>query len=142
MIECPPNVGAITWNGLILSDYYVIPTTPDILSKIGISLITNRIDDFKKKRKDCKIKLAGIVFTKVDRRTSLHASTKYELRDRSYPLHNFVFQHELPQRISIAEAPVDNRPHITSRTTRNKGDWNDTQRFIRNITQELINKTP
>ena len=142
LIDCPPNLGAITLNGIVISDYYVIPTTPDILSKIGISLITNRIDAFKKARKDCNIKLSGIVFTKVDYRTNLHASTQQELRDPSYYLHHLIYDKELPQRISIAEAPIDNRPHITSTTAKHKGDWKATQNFIKEITQEFITKTP
>jgi chromosome partitioning protein len=140
LIDCPPNLGAITLNGITMSDYYIIPTTPDILSKIGISLIKNRIDDFKNIRKTCKIQLAGIVFTKVDYRTNLHASTISELRGESYPLSEYIFTNELPLRISIAEAPVDNRPHITSTTARQKKDWKQTQRFFSNILNEMIHK--
>ena len=141
LIDCPPNLGAITLNGIVMSDYYVIPTTPDILSKIGISLITNRIDNFKTVRKDCVIKIAGIVFTKVDNRTNLHASTQFEMRNSTYPLSSYVFKNELPQRISIAEAPIDNKPHISSSTTRSKSDWNATQDLIRNIVNEFLLKT-
>jgi len=142
LIDCPPNLGAITLNGIVISDYYVIPTTPDILSKIGISLITNRIENFKKVRKDCKIKLAGIVFTKIDYRTNLHASTQLEMRNSTYPLSKFVFSNELPQRISIAEAPIDNKPHLSSPTAKTKTDWRATQDLIKNIVNEFIIKTP
>ena len=142
LIDCPPNLGAITLNGIVFSDYYIIPTTPDILSKIGISLITNRIDNFKKMRKDCIIDLAGIIFTKVDNRTNLHASTILEMRDPTYPLSTHVFKNELPQRISIAEAPIDNKPHITSPTAKSKQDWNKTQRLIQKIVDEFIASTP
>jgi len=51
IVDCPPNLGAITLNGINISDYYVVPTVPDILSKIGISLIVNRINNFKKKKR-------------------------------------------------------------------------------------------
>lgn len=142
LIDCPPNLGAITLNGIVFSDYYVIPTTPDILSKIGISLITNRIDNFKTVRKDCNIELGGIIFTKVDYRTNLHASTQLEMRDSTYPLSALVYANELPQRISIAEAPIDNKPHLTSPTTKAKSDWKETQNLIRKIVDELITNTP
>jgi chromosome partitioning protein len=142
LIDCPPNLGAITLNGIIMSNYYVIPTTPDILSKIGISLITNRIDNFKTVRKDCLIKLAGIIFTKIDYRTNLHSSTQLEMRDKTYKLSKYVFTNELPQRISIAEAPIDNKPHITSITAKSKREWRATQTLLRNIVNEFIIKTP
>jgi chromosome partitioning protein len=142
LIDCPPNLGAITLNGIIMSDYYIIPTTPDILSKIGISLITNRIDSFQRIRRDCTIQLAGIIFTKVDDRTNLHASTKFEMRDTTYPLSGFVFDNEVPQRISIAEAPIDNMPHIASATAKAKQDWRATQNLLREVVNEFLTSTP
>ncbi len=141
LIDCPPNVGAISLNGILISDYYVIPTTPDILSKIGISLITNRMEYFKNFRTDCRIKLGGIVFTKVDNRSNLHMSTLLEMRNKSYSWNDYVFENELPVRISIAEAPIDNKPHLTSPTAKTKTDWNNTQDILRSITNEFIIKT-
>ena len=81
LVDCPPNLGAITLNGINMSEYFVVPTVPDILSKIGIDLIFNRIDRFKEKKQSCRITAAGIVFTKIDRRTNLHSATMRELRE-------------------------------------------------------------
>ena len=36
IIDCPPNLGLITQNGLRISDGFVIPTIPDVLSTYGI----------------------------------------------------------------------------------------------------------
>jgi chromosome partitioning protein len=41
LIDCPPNLGIVTLNGLRLSNGYVIPTIPDILSTYGIPQIVN-----------------------------------------------------------------------------------------------------
>jgi chromosome partitioning protein len=141
IIDCPPNLGAITLNGINISDYYVVPTVPDILSKIGISLILNRIENFKRRKRTCKIELAGVVFTKVDYRTNLHQSTMRELRGRP-DLSGHVFRKELPQRISIAEAPVDSKPFVTSPTAQNKADWADTLTLIEAVTAEFLNRVP
>ncbi|MEN6350418.1 MAG: AAA family ATPase, partial [Syntrophomonas sp.] len=43
LIDCPPNLGLITQNGLILSQYYLIPVIPDVLSTYGIPQIIQRI---------------------------------------------------------------------------------------------------
>lgn len=139
LIDCPPNLGSITLNGINISNYYIIPTVPDILSKIGINLILNRIEKFVKKKQTCKIKLAGLIFTKVDNRTNLHASTKHELSNIE-ELKAFVFKNELPTRISIAEAPVDSRPHVNSPTAQSKNDYEKTHELIVKITEEFIEK--
>ena len=39
LIDCPPNLGVITSKGLKVSDVYIIPTIPDILSTYGIPQI-------------------------------------------------------------------------------------------------------
>lgn len=136
LIDCPPNLGAITLNGISISDYYVVPTVPDILSKIGISLILNRITSFKKKKHSCKIDLAGIIFTKIDYRTNLHKSTMRELRSGN--LQDKIFECEFPQRISVAEAPVDSRPFLTSPTAKGKADFHETKRLISSLTREFL----
>lgn len=141
IIDCPPNLGAITLNGISISDYYIVPTVPDILSKIGISLILNRIDSFVSKKTSCKILLGGIIFTKVDYRTNLHKSTMKELRSGQlgdYVLQDYVFESEFPQRISVAEAPTDSRPFITSRTAKSKQDFHETKAIIEAITDEFV----
>jgi len=139
IIDCPPNLGAITLNGILISDYYMIPTIPDILSKIGISLVTNRIHSFKERKKACKIELAGIVFTKVDYRTNLHKATMEELRRSD--LSSYVFDSEIPQRISISEAPSDNVPFIVAPSVKIKSDFKETSKLLRAITNEFIDMT-
>lgn len=46
LIDCPPNLGIITLNGIRMSQGYVIPTKPDILSTYGIPQIMNRVAGF------------------------------------------------------------------------------------------------
>lgn len=137
IIDCPPTLGAITLNGISMSDCYVIPTIPDILSTIGIDLIRNRIDKFKTKKRTCKIELKGVIFTKVDNRTNLHKSTMKELRDEFKEL---VFTNIFTQKISISEAPIDSRPHLTSPTAKLKPDYRETAALIADITNEFIAK--
>lgn len=139
IIDCPPNLGAITLNGINISDYYIVPTIPDILSIIGIDLITNRIDVFKTKKNTCKVSLAGIIFTKVDYRTNLHNSKMAQLR-QSKNLKNFIFKNEIPQRTVISEAPVDSRPLITSPTAKKKQEWRLTLGLFTKVTDELVHR--
>lgn len=138
LIDCPPNLGGITLNGINISDYYVIPTIPDILSRIGINLILTRIEKFQQQKVNCHINLAGIIFSKVNNRANLHKSTIIELRQGKLKKH--IFHQILPDRISIAEAPMDSKPYITSPSARRKNDYYDTQTLISLVTEEFIEK--
>lgn len=139
IIDCPPNLGAITLNGIVMSDYYIVPTIPDIFSKIGLSLIWNRINRFKDKKRSCKVELGGIVFTKVDDRTNLHKSTKLQIRqDSQWKEH--TFEHELPQRTGIAEAVIDSRPFVTSPKAEKRNDYSVILTEIENVTEEFIKR--
>ncbi|EHD2282621.1 AAA family ATPase, partial [Vibrio cholerae] len=139
IIDCPPNLGAITLNGINISDCYIVPTIPDILSIIGIDLIINRIEAFKAKKNTCNIELAGIIFTKIDYRTNLHTSKMAQLR-RSKDLKDYIFDSEIPQRISISEAPIDSKPLITSPTAKKKNDWDQTLSLLESATNELVHR--
>jgi len=49
LVDCPPNLGIITLNGLRISAGYIIPTIPDVLSTYGIPQIVSRVKQFRKR---------------------------------------------------------------------------------------------
>lgn len=79
LIYCPPNLGVITRNGLKVSDVYIIPTVPDVLSTYGIPQIISRVNKFSKELEK-EIKPLGIVITKYREQSALHKRTVKELR--------------------------------------------------------------
>ena len=81
LIDCPPNLGFITRNGIEISDYYLIPTIPDTLSTYGIPQIVRTIHQFTLDR-PLKISCMGLVITKFDSRSSSHARGKNNLPAR------------------------------------------------------------
>jgi chromosome partitioning protein len=99
LIDCPPNLGLITLNGLRIADGYIIPTIPDILSTYGIDQIKKHIALFAD-NVGIPIRPLGIAFTKM-RQVSLHLNTARELRATSdIP----VFETEIPESIYLAGA--------------------------------------
>ena len=78
LIDCP-NLGVITRNGLKVSDVYIIPTVPDVLSTYGIPQIISRVNKFSKELEK-EIKPLGIVITKYREQSALHKRTVKELR--------------------------------------------------------------
>ena len=79
LIDCPPNLGVITRTGLKVSDVYIIPTVPDVLSTYGIPQIISRVNKFSKELEK-EIKPLGIVITKYREQSALHKRTVKELR--------------------------------------------------------------
>lgn len=71
LIDCPPNLGYITRNGIEISDYYLIPTIPDTLSTYGIPQIIGAIHELSTAR-NLPIQCLGLVVTKYDSRSNAH----------------------------------------------------------------------
>ena len=91
LIDCPPNMGLITLNGLRIADGYIIPTIPDVLSTYGIPQIINRVNRFAENIGD-PIPCLGIVATKVRGQSALHSRTLQELsKGRDAHMFNTVF---------------------------------------------------
>ncbi|QQP95000.1 AAA family ATPase [Lysobacter enzymogenes] len=80
IVDCPPNLGIVTLNGLRLSDFYLIPTIPDHLSTYGIPQIVTRIDEFAEELGD-QITPLGIVATKFQTNSTVHNTVLNQLRN-------------------------------------------------------------
>ncbi|WHU48383.1 ParA family protein [Gordonia sp. L191] len=79
LIDCPPNIGPVTLNGLAAADAYIIPTIPDVLSTYGIPQIQNRVRKFSEEIGRTIVEL-GVVITKYKANSVVHRSTTKRLR--------------------------------------------------------------
>lgn len=82
LIDCPPNLGYITLNGLRISDAYLIPTIPDVMSTYGIPQIVTRVSEFSEEIEN-EIIPVGIVATKVRGQAAIHMRTMANMRSVS-----------------------------------------------------------
>ncbi|WP_342739908.1 ParA family protein [Bradyrhizobium sp. B117] len=80
IVDCPPNLGIITLNGLRISDGYIIPTIPDHLSTYGIPQIITRVRDFSEAISE-SIEPVGIVATKYQANSTVHNNVLKQLRE-------------------------------------------------------------
>ncbi len=103
-IDCPPNLGIITLNGLFVSDYYLIPTIPDILSTYGIPQILSRVAMFREKL-NIRVRPLGIIISMYRANNILHKNTIRALRAKGesgeYPP---VLDTVIPLTIKAAES--------------------------------------
>ena len=79
LIDCPPNLGIITLNGLRISDGYIIPTIPDHLSTYGIPQILTRVKEFGRAI-DETIEPLGILVNKYQANSTVHNNTLRQLK--------------------------------------------------------------
>lgn len=130
LIDCPPNLGIITLNGLRISEGYIIPTIPDVLSTYGIPQIIKRVSEFSDAIGE-PLEPLGIVVTKYQVQMSLHTRTLRQLRKGKDA---GVFQTVIPQRQNIAEAaeftPVS--------TLRQKWGYKDEYVAFEALTKEIM----
>lgn len=110
LIDCPPNLGFITKNGMEISDYYLIPTIPDTLSTYGIPQIIKSITDYSFKR-NLKIKCLGLLITKYISISPAHKRGKDALPARFKKMFETlniepapVFNTVIPQATKLADA--------------------------------------
>ena len=102
LIDCPPNLGIITLNGLRMSNGYIIPTIPDILSTYGIPQIVKRVKEFSKQIAE-PIEPFGIVVSKYREQSTVHRNVIKRLdKAGDAPLFNTIIK-ENNQIASAAE---------------------------------------
>lgn len=131
LIDCPPNLGIVTLNGLRISDGYIIPTIPDVLSTYGIPQIQSRVKAFADEV-DESIAEVGIVITKYREASTVHRNTAGLLEDDvALPP---VFETRIPEANAIA-AGVEFSP---TSTLRQKYAYQGGYEAFRDLTEEFI----
>lgn len=105
LIDCPPNLGIITLNGILISNGYVIPTIPDILSTYGIPQILNRIGEFSRQKR-IHVDAKGIIVSKYRAQSGLHNSKLQQLQqDAASGKLPPILMPIVPEATHIAESP-------------------------------------
>ena len=142
LIDCPPNLGMYTLNGLRISDAYIIPTIPDILSTRGIYSITQRVPRYSE-----GIECLGIVYTKVRKQSTLHQRIMKTLGSKKKQM-----SFEEKMRDNSIDAPIFKTVFYESNTVANaaefyavstlKKKWgaHDHYDSLLSFTQEIITK--
>ncbi|AWK51625.1 hypothetical protein DIC82_11585 [Clostridium beijerinckii] len=146
LIDCPPNLGLITLNGIFVSDYYVIPVIPDILSTYGIPQMLDKIELSKRKLKrlntSYNLKELGVIVNKMIKNSGMHKRTFNDLQSRQALLKNnpsyvpklfssVIYQRDSSSNIADFDQQIGT---IKKKYSNNYSDyWN--------LTSEFINKT-
>lgn len=101
LIDSPPSLGLLTVNGLVASDYVLIPIQSEYYALEGLGHLLETIELIQVNLKP-NLKIIGAVVTLYDRRTKLSLQVERELQ-KHFP--GRVFDVVIPRNIRLAEAP-------------------------------------
>ncbi len=65
LMDCPPNLGNLTLNALVASDYCLVPCEMSVLAFEGVNDLIETLETVNE-RLNKKLKLLGVVMTRVD----------------------------------------------------------------------------
>ena len=108
IVDCPPSLSLLTLNGLVASDYVVVPVQCEYFALEGISHLVKTIESVKL-HYNPGLEIAGILLTMFDRRTALNREVVESARKFFKRL---VFHTIVPRNIKLSEAPSHGIPIV------------------------------
>jgi chromosome partitioning protein len=101
IVDCPPELGLLTLNGLVAADSILIPVQAEYFALEGIGQLLNTINLVKENIKP-NLEVLGAVMTMYDKRNKLSEDVLHELY-KFFP--DRIFRSVIPRNVTIAEAP-------------------------------------
>jgi chromosome partitioning protein len=105
-IDCPPSLGLLTINSLVAADQVIIPVQTEYYALEGLAQLLSTIAAVKE-RLNPSLRIAGLVLTMVDPRTTLARQVEAEIRTH-FP--HLSFKTVVPRNVRLAEAPSHGVP--------------------------------
>jgi len=105
IIDCPPSLGLLTVNALTAAQDVIIPVQCEYLALEGLGQLTRTLD-LVRRNLNRGLRVAGLVLTMYDRRTSLSQQVADEVR-RHFPS---TYDTVIPRNVRLSEAPSHGLP--------------------------------
>ena len=128
LIDCPPNLGLLTVNGLVAADSVIIPVQTQYYAMKGLTNLVKVINAIRNKL-NRDLRILGLLPTFFDGRTLLARDMLEELRVIG---DHHVFASIVRNTVKLGEAPLAGRPITTYATT------SEAARTYRELAREVI----
>ena len=131
IIDSPPSLSLLTVNGMIASEYLLLPVQTEFFALEGVAQLLESMA-LVRKASNPNLKLLGVVATMYDRRTSLSAQVLVEVKKY---FKDKVFRTTIPRNVRLAEAPSHGVP---------VGDYDKFSKgakAYKNLTKEVLERT-
>ena len=106
LIDSPPSLSLLTVNGMIASDYLLLPVQTEFYALEGVAQLLESMK-LVKKAMNPNLQLLGVLATMYDKRTSLSAQVLAEIKKY---FKDKTFETTIPRNVRIAEAPSHGAP--------------------------------
>lgn len=107
IIDCPPNLGNLTLNALVSSDYCLVPCEMSVLAFEGVNDLVETLETVNE-RLNKRLRILGVLFTRVDGR-NINMNQVIEANIRNY-FRNKVFSTQIAINTSLNKAQLEGLP--------------------------------
>jgi len=125
ILDCAPTESFLTMAAYLASDYILVPVKPEYLSSIGLPLLVNSMEEFKKHHEEHDLKLAGIVFNATSDYVPEEVKSKDEVKTIAKKNGWYVFENGVSYSRSYPKGAREGQPIFRTSYSR----WQQTQRF-------------
>lgn len=101
IIDSPPSLSLLTVNGMIASNYLLLPVQTEFYALEGVAQLLESMK-LVRKAMNPNLQLIGVLATMYDKRTSLSAQVLQEIKKY---FKDKTFETTIPRNVRIAEAP-------------------------------------
>ena len=131
IIDSPPSLSLLTVNGMIASNYLLIPVQTEFYALKGVAQLLESMK-LVMKQANPSLRLLGVVATMYDKRTSLSPQVFAEIKKYFKQL---TFNTTIPRNVRVAEAPSHGVP-VGAYDKFSKG-----AKAYKDLTKEIIERT-
>lgn len=105
IIDTPPNLGILSLNAFLVSDYVIVPMAADSFSLKGVRLLKQTLDEVEEET-ESPIKVLGLLLTKYTDRTNVAKLLEDSVNAAAKMLHTKVFDSRIRQAIILQESQI------------------------------------
>jgi len=107
IIDCPPNLGNLTLNALVSSDYCIVPCEMSVLAFEGVNDLVETLETVNE-RLNKRLRILGVLFTRVDGR-NLNMNEVIEANIRNF-FRNKVFETQITINTALNKSQLEGLP--------------------------------
>jgi chromosome partitioning protein len=107
LFDCPPNLGNLTLNALVASDYCLVPCEMSVLAFEGVNDLIETLETVNE-RLNKKLRLLGVLMTRVDHR-NIAMNRVIEENLKNY-FKGKIFKTQISVNTALNKAQLEGRP--------------------------------